>query len=103
MITLVLADDHPIARAGIRAILDQAPDIKIVGEAQDGLQVKQLAARYRPQILLLDLKMPGLPSAEIEKWMRANYPKTATLILTAHDRDAYLAEMIETGAAGYLA
>jgi len=102
MITLVFADDHPVARAGIRAMLSEAPDIQIVGEAENGTEVQQLVSQLQPQILLLDLKMPGRPSAEVERWVRANHPETATLILTAHDRDAYLVDMIDAGASGLL-
>jgi DNA-binding NarL/FixJ family response regulator len=102
MITLILADDHAVARAGIRAILSTTPDIEIVGEAENGAQVQDLVAKLRPRMLLLDLKMPGPPAAEIEKWVRTNYPDTVTLVLTAHDRDSYLTRMIDAGAAGLL-
>lgn len=102
MITLVFADDHAVTRAGIRTILNTVPDIEIVGEADNGADVLRLVEQLRPQILLLDLKMPGPPPAEIEKWVRTHCPETATLILTAHDRDAYLASMMEAGAVGLL-
>ena len=102
MISLILADDHPSTRAGLRAILSSTPDIKIVGEAQDGFEAKKLVDQLRPKILLLDLKMPGPPPAEIEKWVRSHCPETTTLVLTAHDRSAYLAEMMEAGVAGFL-
>jgi DNA-binding NarL/FixJ family response regulator len=101
-IRLLLADDHPAARAGIRALLSKAPDIEIVGEARDGLEAQHMTAQLRPHILLLDLVMPGPRPAEVERWVRENYPETITLVLTAHDRDAYLADMVEAGAAGYL-
>ncbi|MEW6285058.1 MAG: response regulator transcription factor [Chloroflexota bacterium] len=101
-ITILITDDHPIARAGIRAILAQAKDMEVVGEAKDGFEAQQLVAKLRPQILLLDLKMPGPRPAEIEKWVRLNYPETITLVLTAHDRDSYLAAMMDAGAVGYL-
>lgn len=101
-ISLLLTDDDPIVRAGIRAVLSKATDIKIVGEARDGFEAQQLVGRLRPKILLLDLKMPGLSAAELEKWVRENYPDTITLVLTAHDRDAHLAGMMEAGAAGYM-
>jgi DNA-binding NarL/FixJ family response regulator len=61
-----------------------------------------MVGKLRPKILLLDLKMPGLSAAELEKWVRENYPETITLVLTAHDRDAHLANMMEAGAAGYM-
>jgi len=101
-ITVLIADDHEMTRKGIRGFLDQAPDMQIVGEARDGDEIKRLVAKLRPQMLLLDLIMPKLSPAELEKWVRENYPETITLILTAHDRDAYLASMMEAGAAGYL-
>ena len=102
MITVVLADDHPLAREGIRSILNKAPDIQLVGEAETGNDVQRLVSELRPRILLLDLKMPGPHPAEIEKWVRTNYPETVTLVLTAHDRDSYLSRMIDAGAAGLL-
>lgn len=102
MITVILADDHPLVREGIRAILNKAADIQILGEAESGHEVQQLVAQLRPRILLLDLKMPGPHPAEIEKWVRTNYPDTVTLVLTAHDRDSYLSRMIDAGASGLL-
>jgi DNA-binding NarL/FixJ family response regulator len=101
-ITLLLVDDHPLARAGIREILAEADDIQIVGEAQNGDEVKELLAQQPTKILLLDLKMPGTSPAELERWVRKHCPETVTLVLTAHDRDFYLAEMIDAGVAGYL-
>jgi len=101
-ITVVVADDHPLAIEGVRSILDKAPDIEIVGEAHNGDEIRQMVAKLRPQILLLDLVMPELSPVELENWVRENYPETITLVLTAHDRDAYLAGMMEAGAAGYL-
>jgi DNA-binding NarL/FixJ family response regulator len=101
-ISLLLTDDDPIIRAGLRAVLTKATDIKIVGEAQNGFEAKEMVGRLHPQILLLDLKMPGLSAAELEKWVREHYPETITLVLTAHDRDAHLASMMEAGAAGYM-
>lgn len=101
VISVLLADDHPVTRAGIRAILEKAPDIQVVGEAQDGTEAQELVVQLYPRILLLDLQMPGPRPVEIEKWVRANCPETITLVLTAHDRDAYLADMIET-AAGFI-
>jgi DNA-binding NarL/FixJ family response regulator len=101
IITILLADDHQMTRQGCRTILDKVPDMKIVGEAQDGDEIKQLVKKLKPQILLLDLKMPHLSPAALEEWVRINYPETSTLILTSHDRDFYLSAMIDAGAAGY--
>lgn len=102
-IRVLVADDFPVTRAGIRAILEKELDIEVVGEAADGLEAKQMMAELRPDILLLDLVMPGLQPYEVEEWVRANYPETVTLVLTAHDRDCYLAKAIEAGVVGYLA
>jgi len=76
--------------------------MQVVGEAQHGDQIKQRIAELQPDVLLLDLDMPNHKPAEFEKWVRENYPDVVTLVLTAHDRDAYLAGMIAAGAAGYL-
>jgi DNA-binding NarL/FixJ family response regulator len=97
-----IADDHPTTRAGIRTILDETPDIQVVGEAGDGIEAQELIAKLHPRILLLDLQMPGLRPVEVEKWVRAHCPDTITLVLTAHDRDAYLASMMEAGTAGFI-
>lgn len=101
-ISIILADDHPVALAGIHEIIARASDIQIIGEAQNGDEVKQLVAKLRPHVLILDLKMPGTSPVEVENWVRGNYPDTTTLVLTAHDRDAYLSGMMEAGASGYL-
>ncbi len=102
IIAVILADDHPVARAGIRTMLQTAPDIQIVGEAQDGYEAQALAAQLRPDILLLDLQMPGPRPAEVERWVRTHDPQTVTLVLTAHDRNAYLSAMLDAGVVGYL-
>lgn len=102
IITILIADDQPIARAGIRQLLSKAKDFEIVGEARDGFETLKRVSQLRPRVLLLDIKMPGPRSFEIEKWIRENFPETVTLVLTSHDHDAYLASMIDAGAVGYL-
>jgi DNA-binding NarL/FixJ family response regulator len=78
-ISVLIVDDHPPLREGIRAILEKTPDIYVVGEAENGDEAKRLLAELRPDIILLDLKMPGFSPTEFETWARENYPKTATL------------------------
>lgn len=102
IITVLLADDHLLARQGIRSLLAKAGDLQIIGEAEDGFQVKELVAKLQPDVLLMDLKMQGPRPAELEKWVRENHPETVTLVLTAHDRDHYLASMLDAGASGYM-
>ncbi len=102
MIKLVFADNQPIFQAGIRAVLSAVPDIEIVGEADNSIDVQQLVGQLRPQILLLDLNLAGPPMVEVIRGVRASLPEIAILILTAHVHDAYLARMMEAGVAGLL-
>lgn len=102
-VRVLLADDHPVVRAGIRAMLEKALDIQIVGEATEGAEVRRLTAELYPQVLLLDLRMPGPPAEETVAWVRTRYPETAVLVLTAHDMNAYLARMVAAGAVGFVA
>jgi two-component system nitrate/nitrite response regulator NarL len=101
-ITIVIADDEEFARAGIREILLQVNDFEVIGEAKDGFEVRDLIPKLRPRILLLDYKMPGPRASEQEKWVRENYPETLVLVLTAHNRDAYLTKAMDAGMAGFL-
>ncbi|MEP0806197.1 MAG: response regulator transcription factor [Chloroflexota bacterium] len=101
-ITILIADDEELARAGIRTLLSQARDMEIIGEAQDGFEVQELVPKLRPKILLLDYRMPGPRAYELEKWVRENYPETTALVLTAHNRDEYLTKVIDAGMPGFL-
>lgn len=101
-ITVVIADDHELAREGVCKMIEAAPDIQIVGIVEDGEAAQQLVMQLHPQVLLLDLVMPGPSPVKIALWTNEHYPETAVLVLTAHDRDYYLAQMMEAGAAGYL-
>ncbi len=103
-ITIVLADDEPATRAGIRTALEQTGEIDVVGEAQDGFEVQKLVEALHPRVLLLDLKMPGPYEnpVDLERWVREHCPDTATLPYTGHGREALLAQLMEAGAAGYL-
>lgn len=101
-ISVLIVDDHSIFRAGVRAILEKTSDIFVIGEAGNGDEAEKLLDELRPNIILLDLKMPNFSPSAFEKWARKNYPETVTLVLTAHDRNAYLAGMMDAGASGYL-
>jgi len=101
-IRVLLADDHPVVRAGIRAILESESDFQIVGEAEDGHEAQEMTVRLRPQVLLLDLHMPGPRPVETVAWVQSYCPETAVLVLTAHDIDTYLAAMISAGVAGFV-
>lgn len=102
VIRVLIVDDHPSVRQGVRAMLTQAPDIEVVGEAADGAEAMALVERLRPDVVLLDVEMPGPRAWEVEAWIRHTYPDIIGLVLSAHDRDAYLAEMMQAGAMGYL-
>jgi len=101
-ITILIADDEQMARAGIRTLLAQADDFEIIGEAQDGFEVQEMVPKLRPKIVLLDYQMPGPGASNLEKWIRENYPETTALVLTAHNRDGYLSKTIASGMAGFL-
>jgi DNA-binding NarL/FixJ family response regulator len=100
-VRVVLADDHPLTRQGVHAALEEAPDIQVVGEANDGVEARELVAELRPDVLLLDLVMPGPRPSEVARWVRNHCPQTTTLVLTGHDRDSFLAEMAAE-AAGFI-
>ena len=100
-ISIVIVDDHEITRLGIRQILEKAEDIEVVGEADNGNDAFALVQRLHPKVLLLDIQMPGMPAREIERLVRIHYPDVITLILTGHDRDAYLADFMKLGVSGY--
>jgi DNA-binding NarL/FixJ family response regulator len=101
-IRVVLADDHPLVRAGIRSILGAQPDIKLLGEAADGYQVQRLCLDLAPDILLLDLHMAGPSAAETVAWLHQRCPGVRVIVLTAYDDDAHVYDMVSAGVAGYV-
>jgi DNA-binding NarL/FixJ family response regulator len=102
MIRVVIADDHPVVREGLSAILSTQPDIAVVGEAADGLTLLELAVALAPAVALVDLEMPGLDGAAAIRRMRALAPATRALVLTAFDSDERLIGALQAGAQGYL-
>jgi DNA-binding NarL/FixJ family response regulator len=101
-IRVVLADDHAVVREGIRRILETAPDISVMAEAGDGEQAIEAIARMKPDVAVLDIRMPKLSGIEVTRWVRQNLPSTAVLILSAYDDDPYALAVLEAGANGYL-
>lgn len=101
-ITVIIADDHEVTRLGLRSLLQAAADIELVGEAANGDEAQQLISQLKPHVAILDLVMPGASPADIALWAAQNQAETAVLVLTAHDRDYYLSQMLDAGAAGYL-
>lgn len=102
MTTIVLADDHHIVRQGLRALLEAEPDFDLVGETGDGLEAVQLAERLRPDVIVLDLMMPGLNGLEATRQIAARAPQTRVVILSMHANEAYVLEALRNGAAGYV-
>jgi DNA-binding NarL/FixJ family response regulator len=98
----VLADDHALVREGTAELLERAGGIRVVGQAADGLEAVRLVQALRPNVLLLDLALPGLDGLEVARRTRATSPSTAVVALTAHDEQAYVLAMLEAGATGYL-
>jgi two-component system, NarL family, response regulator NreC len=101
-VTVLLADDHPIVRQGLRHLLEAQPDFKVVGEASDGIEASQLAERYRPNVLVVDLMMPGLNGLEVTRQVRQRSPGTHIIILSMHNNEAYVLQALKNGASGYV-
>jgi len=102
VIRVILADDHLVVRAGLKALLGATKDIQVVGEAANGKDAIALVERLKPDVAVLDLDMPQLDGAGATKELVANNSSTRVLILTMHDEDEYLVTLLEAGAAGYL-
>lgn len=100
--TIVLADDHPVVRHGLRALLEAEPDFRIVGEAGDGLEGARLVERLQPHVLLLDLMMPGLSGLEVTRQVSQHVGQTQVVILSIHANEAYVLEALKNGATGYV-
>ncbi|MCL4562781.1 MAG: response regulator transcription factor [Chloroflexi bacterium] len=101
-IRVILADDHPVVRTGIRNMLSKSPDIEIVAEASDGPAALRLVQEHQPDVLLLDMEMPGLKGVEVAQQLRSSGSKVRILALSAYDDKQYILELLENGAAGYL-
>ena len=99
---IVLADDHGIVRQGLRALLASEPDLEVVGEASDGLQAVELTAELKPDILVLDLMMPGLGGLDVTLQVTKRSPRTRTVILSMHADEGYLLEALRNGASSYV-
>jgi len=100
--TIVLAEDHQIVRQGLRALLESEPGLHIVGEAADGVEAAQLAERLQPDVMVVDLMMPGLNGLEVTRQVGERAPQTQVIILSAFDNEAYVTEALGSGAAGYV-
>ena len=102
MIRVLVADDHPIVRSGIVALLQSAEDVEVVGEASTGPEAVELASTLTPDLILMDLRMPGLTGDEATARILAANPAVRVVILTTYESDDSILTAIEAGASGYL-
>lgn len=101
-VTILLADDHPFIRRGLRTLLETEPTFSVIGEAQDGLQAVQLAESLQPSILIVDLMMPNLNGLEVLRQVSHRSPKTRMIVLSMQSAEPYVVEAFHAGAIGYI-
>lgn len=101
-IRLILVDDHQIVRAGLRMLFSAEPEVEIIGEASSGEEAVAMAEALRPDVVLMDLAMPGIGGAEATRRIKAAQPQVAVLALTMHEDAEYFFEMLAAGASGYV-
>ena len=101
-ISIILADDHPVVRRGMQALLESEQDFSIVGVASDGLEAVGLTERLKPDVVVLDLMMPGLSGLEVLRILRERSPRTRTVILSMYSSSAFVAQALQNGAVGYV-
>ena len=101
-IPVLLADDHKLLREGLRRILELGGEIAVVGEASDGAEAVRLAGALHPEVVVMDINMPGMNGVEATRAIKAQYPRISVLVLTIHEDREYLLEVLKAGAAGYV-
>ena len=101
-INVILADDHTLVRAGIRALLEKLPGVKVTGEAGDGREVLNLDKAQRPDVVLMDIAMPGLNGLEAAARMTRDFPEVRIIMLSMHNNEEYVVRALRAGAVGYL-
>lgn len=101
-IRVLLVDDQMVVSEGLRAILGTVPAIEVVGVGRDGAEALELVAQHRPDVVLMDLKMPGVNGVQATRMIRDQYPEVKVLVLTTFDADDWVFDAIRSGAAGYL-
>jgi NarL family two-component system response regulator LiaR len=102
LIRVLIADDHPVVRAGIKTMLEKDPNLRVVGEIGEGAQVESLTRQWQPDVLVLDVNMPSLDPVATTRRLKEQCPALHILVLTAYDDDAYVTGLLSAGASGYL-
>jgi DNA-binding NarL/FixJ family response regulator len=101
-LTILLADDHEVVRAGLRALLDATPGLEVVAEARDGVEAHRLACELRPDVVVMDVAMPHMDGVEATERMRVDCPDVRVLALTMHEDRGHLTRLMQSGASGYV-
>jgi len=101
-VSLILADDHPIVRHGLRMVLEAETDFQILGEVEDGLQILDVVERLKPDVLILDVMLPGMNGLEVARRVRSVSPETRVVMLSMYSSEAYVLEALRNGAMGYV-
>jgi DNA-binding NarL/FixJ family response regulator len=101
-IRVLLADDHTILRDGIRALLDDQADMEVIGEAEDGYATVKMTAQLQPDVVVMDIAMPLLNGLEATRQIQRDHPQVKVLILTMHDNEEYIRQVLAAGALGYV-
>ena len=101
-VTVVIADDHVLVRKGTRQLLEEHPGLSVVGEAADGREAIEVVNRLKPDVVLMDIAMPGTNGIEATRRIKETNPSTSVLVLTAYDDEQYIYALLDAGAAGYL-
>ncbi|MER3445044.1 MAG: DNA-binding response regulator [Meiothermus sp.] len=102
MIRILLADDHALFRQGLRSLLEAEPDFRVIGEAKDGREALRHALEARPDVILMDIQMPGLDGVQATQEILREWPQAKVIMLTMYRQDAYVFEAVKTGARGYM-
>jgi DNA-binding NarL/FixJ family response regulator len=101
-VRVLIADDHGIVRSGLRLLLERQPDIEVIAEAADGAEAREIAVRERPDLAILDVRMPKLTGLQVTRELKKQAPEVSVLILSMHDDERYLFEALKAGAYGYV-
>lgn len=101
-IRIILIDDHPLFREGVKRILDMEKELEVIAEGDDGTEAIELVEKFRPDVVLMDINMPNMNGVEATRKLINAFPDTKVIILSIHDDETYVTHAVKTGAAGYL-